>query len=108
MMFWLNSQETKTDTPTNTNERLTVTDIDRVIQMAWEDRTPFEAIFFQFGIKEKEVIALMRNHLKRSSFVMWRKRVSGRATKHSAIRNKAVSRFKCSRQRGTGNRIAKR
>tara|TARA_B100000579_G_C22019631_1_gene483190 strand:- start:25 stop:222 length:198 start_codon:yes stop_codon:yes gene_type:complete len=50
--------------------------------MAWEDRTPFEAIYFQFKIREKEVIKLMRSNLKTSSFIIWRKRVSGRKTKH--------------------------
>ena len=58
--------------------------IDRVIEMAWEDRTPFEAIHYQFGLSEKDVIALMRNEMKPSSFRMWRKRVSGRKTKHAA------------------------
>mgnify|MGYP001343039510 CR=1 FL=1 len=58
--------------------------IDRVIEMAWEDRTPFEAIHYQFGLSEKDVIALMRNEMKSSSFRMWRKRVSGRKTKHAA------------------------
>ena len=57
-------------------------DIDRIIEMAWEDRTPFEAIYFQFNLKEKEVINLMRSNLRGSSFRMWRKRVSGRKTKH--------------------------
>lgn len=58
-------------------------EIDRIIEMAWEDRTPFEAIFIQFGIKENEVRKLMRTHMKESSFKMWRKRVKGRKTKHS-------------------------
>ena len=58
--------------------------IDRVIEMAWEDRTPFEAIHYQFGLSEKDVIALMRKEMKSSSFRMWRKRVSGRKTKHAA------------------------
>ena len=58
--------------------------IDRVIEMAWEDRTSFEAIEFQFGLSEKEVIQLMRKEMKSSSFRMWRKRVSGRKTKHAA------------------------
>ena len=57
-------------------------EVDRVIEMAWEDRTPFEAIYFQFNLKEKEVIQLMRLNLKPSSFKMWRKRVSGRKSKH--------------------------
>ena len=57
-------------------------EIDRIIEMAWEDRTPFEAIKFQFDLKEKEVIRLMRSNLKSSSFKAWRKRVSGRKLKH--------------------------
>ena len=57
-------------------------DIDRIIEMGWEDRTPFEAIEYQFGLKEKEVIRIMRKHLKIKSFKVWRKRVSGRKTKH--------------------------
>ena len=58
--------------------------IDRIIEMAWEDRTSFEAIQYQFGLSEKDVIALMRKEMKASSFRMWRKRVSGRKTKHAA------------------------
>ena len=59
--------------------------IDRVIEMAWEDRTSFEAIQYQFGLSESDVVALMRKEMKSSSFRMWRKRVSGRKTKHAAI-----------------------
>ena len=59
------------------NKLFNSTDVDRIIEMAWEDRTPFEAISFQFDIKEKEVIAIMRSNLKDSSFKLWRKRVSG-------------------------------
>jgi len=82
---------------------------DRIIEMAWEDRTPFEAIFWQFGLSEKEVIELMRAELKPSSFRMWRKRVQGRATKHLAKRNFLEGRFRCSRQRNiTNNKISKR
>lgn len=88
---------------------LTEQEIDRVIEMAWEDRTPFEAIDFQFGLSEKEVITIMRSNMKRSSFNMWRKRVSGRSTKHNNLRSKDVSNFKCSRQRSiSNNRISKR
>ena len=83
-------------------------DIDRIIEMAWEDRTPFEAIEFQFGLAEKEVIAFMRNNSKPSSFRMWRKRMVSRKTKHSALRNSNVLRFKCSRQKISGNKISKR
>ncbi len=83
-------------------------DSDRIIQMAWEDRTPFEAIEFQFGLKEKEVIEFMRKNSLPSSFRMWRKRMQSRKTKHTALREKDILRFKCSRQKGTGNKIAKR
>lgn len=58
-------------------------DLDRIVEMAWEDRTPFEAIAYQFGLSEQEVIALMRRTLNSSSFRLWRRRVSGRKTKHA-------------------------
>lgn len=85
-------------------------DIDRIIEMAWEDRTPFEAIKAQFGLPEAEVIALMRRTLKRSSFDMWRKRVhSGVSQKHVQKRNPDITRFKCSLQRNiSNNKISKR
>lgn len=84
--------------------------LDRIIEMAWEDRTPFEAIAFQFGLPEKEVIKIMRAELKRSSFNLWRKRVnSGVSQKHLKKRNPDINRFKCSRQRTiSGNKISKR
>ena len=84
--------------------------IDRVIEMAWEDRTPFEAIKFQFGLTEKEVITLMRRQLKEKSFKLWRKRVnSGISQKHLKKRNPEINRFKCSRQRQISlNKISKR
>ncbi|MBK9735245.1 MAG: TIGR03643 family protein [Saprospiraceae bacterium] len=82
--------------------------MDRIIQMAWEDRTPFEAIEFQFGLKEKDVIELMRKNSLPSSFRMWRKRMKSRKTKHSYLRDTEIIRFKCNRQRGTGNKISKR
>lgn len=82
---------------------------DRIIQMAWEDRTPFEAIESQFGLKEKDVIVFMRTHMKRKSFEMWRKRMKGRTTKHLKLRETEMSRFKCNLQRGiTHNKISKR
>lgn len=74
-------------------------DISRIIEMAWEDRTPFEAIEFQFGLKENEVRALMRTHMKASSFRMWRKRVGGRTTKHRRLRPEGVNRFKAPGQK---------
>jgi uncharacterized protein (TIGR03643 family) len=84
-------------------------DIDRIIEMAWEDRTPFDAILFQFNLKEQEVISLMRRELKPKSFKLWRQRVQGRATKHLKKRNFEAGRFKCSRQRSiSNNSISKR
>ena len=81
--------------------------IDRVIEMAWEDRTPFEAIRFQFNLSEGDVITLMRRQLKPSSFKRWRRRVQGRVTKHLFQRSFETGRFKCSRQRVvTGNKIS--
>lgn len=78
---------------------LEAADISRVIEMAWEDRTSFEAIEQQFGLNEAAVIALMRRELKRSSFKMWRERVSGRATKHDALRSPEVTRHRASHTR---------
>lgn len=90
--------------------KLTAADKDRIIEMAWEDRTPFEAILAQFGMSEAEVIKLMRGQLKRSSFDLWRKRVNqGISQKHLKKRNPEIDRFKCDRQRAiTGNKISKR
>jgi uncharacterized protein (TIGR03643 family) len=83
--------------------------VDRIIEMAWEDRTPFDAIKAQFGLSEKEVIELMRRELKSSSWRLWRARVQGRSTKHQKLRNFEVGRHKCSRQRLiSGNKISKR
>ena len=70
-------------------------ELDRIIEMAWEDRTTFEAIHYQFGLFEQEVIELMRQSLKASSFRMWRKRVSGRKTKHQATSSSTRFRAKC-------------
>lgn len=87
----------------------TAVQIDRIIEMAWEDRTPFEAITFQFGISEQETIELMRREMKASSFKMWRERVQGRATKHAKKRVNGIDRFKCKLQRQiTHNKISKR
>ena len=84
-------------------------EMSRVIEMAWEDRTPFEAICNQFNLNEKELIAIMRNNLKKSSFKLWRERVSGRKTKHSKLRENSVDRFKCKLQRNiSNNKISKR
>jgi uncharacterized protein (TIGR03643 family) len=81
---------------------------DRIIQMAWEDRTPFEAITAQFRLKEKDVITLMRSQLQPSSFRLWRRRMKARRTKHAARRATTVQRFKSRQQRDTSNRMAKR
>ena len=75
-----------------------VEQVSRIIEMAWEDRTPFEAIKFQFGLSEAEVIALMRQCLHRKSFKIWRQRVRGRATKHLQLRPKGVIRAYCPTQ----------
>lgn len=84
-------------------------DLDRVIEMAWEDRTPFDAIRAQFGLTESDVIELMRREMKPSSFRMWRARVQGRATKHSKLLSRSDNRFRSSRQRDISlNKIAKR
>ena len=91
-------------------KNFSIEQIDRIIEMAWEDRTPFEAIAFQFGISESEVIGVMRKELKRSSFNLWRKRVnSGISQKHLKKRNPEIERFKCTRQRTISlNKISKR
>ena len=77
--------------------------LDRIIEMAWEDRTTFDAIEAQFKIKEQDVIKIMRNSLKSKSFRLWRKRVQGRKTKHLKIRETEIGRFKCSRQKAISN-----
>lgn len=91
-------------------EELTDEAKDRIIQMAWEDRTPFEAIAFQFGLSESEVIKLMRTQLKRSSFNRWRKRVHQKVSlKHLKKRSSEINRFKCSRQKMISfNKVSKR
>ena len=92
-----------------TLENLSLIDKDRIIEMAWEDRTTFEAIEMQFGLKQQDVIKLMRKEMKASSFKMWRERTKGRSTKHEALRTDEVDRFKCSRQKTiTHNKISKR
>ena len=84
-------------------------DKDRIIEMAWEDRTTFDAILMQFGLKEQEVIDLMRTEMKPSSFRMWRERVQGRKTKHEKLRDFREGRFKCSMQQQiNNNKISKR
>ena len=90
-------------------ETLSSIDIDRIIEMAWEDRTTFEAIERQFGLKQQDVIKLMRKEMKPRSFKLWRERTKGRNTKHAALRSEDIDRFKCSRQKAiTHNKISKR
>ena len=90
-------------------QSLSEMDIDRIIQMAWEDRTTFEAIELQFRLNQQNVIQLMRKEMKPTSFKMWRARTKGRATKHRALRNNEMDRFKCSQQKSISqNKISKR
>ena len=89
---------------------MTFTDeeIDRIIEMAWEDRTTFDSIEHQFGLKEHDVRKIMMSNLKRSSFELWRKRVKGRKTKHLKVRGFKSSSFRCSTQKViSNNKIAK-
>jgi uncharacterized protein (TIGR03643 family) len=84
-------------------------ELDRIIQMAWEDRTPFEAIYVQFGLKEDGVKALMKRELKASSYRLWRERVEACGTKHAKLRSEDIGRFKSKAQRAiTNNKISKR
>jgi len=93
---------------TPTPPLLTEADQDRIIEMAWEDRTPFEAIQAQFGLSEQEVIELMRRQMKPSSWRMWRARVQGRTTKHAARSAVDDARFKSNQQRQiTHNKITR-
>lgn len=88
---------------------LTAIDIDRIVEMAWEDRTPFDAIKIQFQLSEQEVIEIMRREMHPRNFKKWRARVQSRATKHASKRVFTEGRFKCDRQRIiTGNKISKR
>jgi uncharacterized protein (TIGR03643 family) len=94
---------------TTTDNTLNTEQIDRIIEMAWEDRTPFEAIEFQFGLNESQVKALMQEMLKPASYRRWRIRVTNRATKHLHKRTFAEGRFKCTMQRQISlNKISKR
>ncbi|MFU8784286.1 TIGR03643 family protein [Aliidiomarina sp.] len=79
-------------------QAFTAHELSRIIEMAWEDRTPFEAIEIQFGLAQAQVIQLMRKELKPSSFRSWRQRTQGRSSKHLAKRNPAISRGYCPTQ----------
>jgi len=95
--------------PKSPFDLLSQADVDRIIEMAWEDRTSFDAIQRQFGIAESDVIKLMRRELKPQSWRRWRARVQGRSTKHEAISVDGVDRFKCTRQRAISlNKVSKR
>lgn len=91
------------------NKTLSDIQIDRIIEMAWEDRTPFEAIKFQFGLTEADVKVLMKKELKFSSYKLWRERVENCKTKHVSKRVAGIDRFKCALQRAiSNNKISKR
>tara|TARA_B110000495_G_C23010125_1_gene597327 strand:- start:1047 stop:1343 length:297 start_codon:yes stop_codon:yes gene_type:complete len=94
----------------NSKIKLDEPDLNRIIEMAWEDRTPFEAIHYQFGIAKKNVIKLMHSNLKRNSFNLWRKPVnSGPSQKYGQKRSTEINRFRCSRQRIiSNNKISER
>jgi len=90
-------------------EALTAKDMDRIIEMAWEDRTPFEAIKYQFGLNESEVRKLMKLQLRFRAYKIWRMRVEACKTKHEKTRIAGINRFKCKRQRAiSNNKISKR
>jgi len=86
------------DHSSSTPAELSAADVSRIIEMAWEDRTPFEAILRTYGLAEPAVIRLMRANLKSGSFRLWRARVTGRATKHNALRSSDVDRAYCPTQ----------
>lgn len=89
--------------------QLTERDLDRIIGMAWEDRTPFEAIEAQFGLSEAEVIKLMKQQMRERNWRKWRARVQGRRTKHAKLRNENAKRFRSKMQKQiTRNRISKK
>ena len=91
------------------NTNFTEIQIDRIIEMAWEDRTPFDAIKYQFGLSEADVKTLMKKELKFSSYKLWRERVENCKTKHVSKRIEGIDRFKCNLQRAiTNNKISKR
>lgn len=90
-------------------EPLSLADIDRIIEMAWEDRTSFDVIKKQFGLSEAAVKAIMKQNMKHSSYVLWRKRVENCKTKHAKKRAEDIDRFKSKAQRTiTSNKISKR
>jgi uncharacterized protein (TIGR03643 family) len=108
LIFLLNSS-TKLNMTITDNKEFSAIELDRIIEMAWEDRTPFDAIQFQFGLAEADVKVLMKKELKFRSYVLWRKRVENCKTKHVAKRVTGIDRFKCKLQRTiSNNKISKR
>jgi uncharacterized protein (TIGR03643 family) len=95
----VDSVSTTQDKPAAAGLSISASDISRIIEMAWEDRTPFEAIELQFGLNESAVVRLMRSEMKSSSFKMWRKRMNARTTKHAALRSVEVGRHRASHTR---------
>ena len=94
----LSTVAVNSDQSINTHQNINDSDLSRIIEMAWEDRTPFEAIEYQFKLSEQAVIDLMRTHLHPKSFRLWRKRVTGRSTKHNILRPEGVIRAYCPTQ----------
>lgn len=91
------------------NDRFSPVQLDRIIEMAWEDRTPFDAIRYQFNLSESDVKSLMKKELKFSSYKLWRTRVENCKTKHLHKRIDGIERFRCSLQRSiSNNKISKR
>lgn len=72
--------------------------VSRIIEMAWEDRTPFEAIDNLYGLNYSQLVIFMRDHISKGSFKVWRKRHAGRTTKHLKLRNPAIMRSHCKTQ----------
>jgi uncharacterized protein (TIGR03643 family) len=104
-MAYMNIEEVNEKKPVPLTEEA----INRIIEMAWEDRTTFDAIKVQFGLGEADVKALMKKNLKFSSYTLWRKRVENCKTKHAAKRLRGINRFKCNLQRAiSNNKISKR
>ena len=107
-MAYASFLETK-EVPTKKRNVFSERDLNRIIEMAWEDRTPFDAIEVQFGLKESEVKAIMKKNLKFSSYKLWRIRVGNCKTKHFKKRVEAIDRFKCTLQRSISmNKVSKR
>jgi uncharacterized protein (TIGR03643 family) len=105
----LMEQKTSLNKASSKSIILSEIEIDRIIEMAWEDRTPFDAIEFQFGLREADVKELMKKNLKMTSYKLWRKRVHNCNTKHVVKRSVDISRFKCTLQRAISmNKISKR